>query len=85
MSKNEYFHYVKNKIDKFRHSACIQKENRNAVAYDSRDVAIILRQLKFKKSQSTNTFNYERKKVFEPMFVLESKMKDKIKSFQIKF
>ena len=47
MSKIEYFHYVKNKIDKFRHLACIQEENRNAVAYDCRDVAIILRQLKF--------------------------------------
>ena len=33
--------------------------------------------LKFKKSQSTNTYHKERKKVFEPMFVLESKRKDK--------
>ena len=41
-----------------------------------RDVVIILRQLKFKKSQSTNTFHHEPKKVFEPMFVLESKRKD---------
>ena len=49
-----------NKMDKFRHSACIQEENRNAVAYNCRDVAIILRQLKFKKSQSTNTFHNER-------------------------
>ena len=57
MSKIEYFHHVKNEIDKFRHLAYIQKENRNAVAYDCRDVAIILRQLKFKKSQSTNTFH----------------------------
>ena len=80
MSKIEYFHYVKNKIDKFRHLACIQLQIRNVVAYDWRDVAIILRQLKFKKSQSNNTFHYERKKVFEPMFVLESKRKDKIKS-----
>ena len=79
MSKIEYFRYEKNKIDKFRHLACIQLENRNAVAYDCRDVAIILRQLKFKKSQSTNAFHYERK-VFEPMFVLGSKRKDKIKS-----
>ena len=47
------------------------------MAYDCRDVAIILRQLKFKKSQSTNTFHYKQKKVFEPMFVLESKRKDK--------
>ena len=80
MSKIEYFHHVKNEIDKFRNLACIQKENRNAVAYDCRDIVIILRQLKFKKSQSTNTFHNERKKVFEPMFVLESKRKDKIKS-----
>ena len=80
MSKIGYLQYVKNKIDKFRHLACSKKENRNAVAYDCRDVAIILRQLKFKKSQSAHTFHYERKKVFEPMFVLESKRKDKIKS-----
>ena len=80
MSKIEYFHYVKNKIDKFRHLACIQQENRNAMAYDCRDVAIILRQLKFKKSLSTNTFHYERKKVVKPMFDLESKRKYKIKS-----
>ena len=79
MSKFEYFHYVKNKIDKFRHLACIQYENRNAVAYDCRDVAIILRQLKFKKSQSTNTSIMNEKKVFEPMFVLKSKREDKIK------
>ena len=50
------------------------------MAYDCREVVIILRQLKLKKSQSTHTFHNERKKVFEPMFVLESKMKDKIKS-----
>ena len=42
MSKIEYFCYVKNKIDKFRHLPCIQKENRNAVAYDCRDVAVNL-------------------------------------------
>ena len=54
------------------------------MAYDCRDVAIILRQLKFKKTQSTNTFHYERKKVFEPMFVLESKRKDKIKSWSFR-
>ena len=47
------------------------------MAYDCRDVAIILRQLKFKKSQSAHTFHYDRKKVFKPMFVLESKRKDK--------
>ena len=52
----------------------------HAVAYDYRDIAIILRQLKFKKSQSTNTFHYERKNVFEMMFVLKSERKDKIKS-----
>ena len=80
MSKIEYFHYVKNKIDKFRHLACIRYEIRDAVAYNCRNVAIILRQLKFKKSQSTNTFHYERKKVFKLMFVPESKRKDKIKS-----
>ena len=45
--------------------------------YDCRDVAIILRQLKFRKTQSTHTFHNERKKVFKPMFVLESKRKDK--------
>ena len=77
MSKIGYFHYVKNKIDKFRHLACIQEENRNAVAFDCRDVAIILRQLKFKKSQSTHTFHYERKKVFKLIFVLERKRKTK--------
>ena len=71
---------MKNKIDEFRDLACIQQEHRNAVAYDCRDVAIILRQLKFEKSQSTHTFHNERKKVFEPMFVLENKRKDKIKS-----
>ena len=49
------------------------------MAYVCRDVAIILRQLKFKKSQSPQTFHYERKKVFELMFVLESKGKGKIK------
>ena len=32
MSKIGYFHYVKNKNVKFRHLACIQEENRNAVA-----------------------------------------------------
>ena len=52
------------------------------MAYDCRDVAIILRQLEFKKSQSTYTFHYERKKVSELMFVLESKRKAKIKSWQ---
>ena len=64
MWKIEYFHNVKNEIDKFRQLACIQKENRNAVAYDCCDVTIILRQLKLQKSQSTNTFHNERKKVF---------------------
>ena len=32
-----------NKIDKSRHLACIHQENRNAVVYGCRDVAIILR------------------------------------------
>ena len=40
---------MKNEIDESRHLACIQLENRNAVAYGCRDVAIILRQLKLKK------------------------------------
>ena len=52
MSKIGYFYYVKNKIDKFCHLTCIQYENRNYAAYDCRDVRIVLRQLKFKKSQS---------------------------------
>ena len=73
MSNIGYSHYVKNKIDKFRHLACIQEENRNAVAYDYSDVVIILRQLKLRRSQSTHTFHNEQKKVFEPMFVLERK------------
>ena len=77
MSKIEYFNYVKNKIDKFRHLACIQEENRNTAAYDCRDVAIILRQLKLKKSQSTNTFHYERKKVSNPCLFLKVKGKTK--------
>ena len=77
MSKIEYFHLVNNKIDRFRNLACVQKETRNAVAYDCRDVAIILKQLKFKKSKSTNTFHNERKKVFAPMFVLERQRKEK--------
>ena len=41
------------------------------------EIEIILRQLKFKKSQSTHTFHYERKKVFKLMFVVESNRKDK--------
>ena len=45
------------------------------MAYDCHVVKIILRQLKLKNSQSTNTFHNERKKVFEPMFVLKSKRK----------
>ena len=68
---------MKNKIDKLHHLACIQQENRNAVVYDCRDVAIILRQLKLKKSQSTHTFYYERKKVFEPIFDLKAKERTK--------
>ena len=65
MSKTGYFHYVKNKIDEFSHLACIQQKDQDAVAFDCRDVAIILRQLKFKKSQSTHTFHNERKKSFQ--------------------
>ena len=64
MSKIEYFHYVKNEKDKSRHLAYIQWENRNAAAYDCHDVSEILKQLKFKKSKSTNTFHNERKKSF---------------------
>ena len=37
-------YYVKNKIDKSRHFVCIHYENRNAVVYGCRDIAIILRQ-----------------------------------------
>ena len=77
MSKIEYFHHVKNKIDRFRHLACIQKENRNAVAYDCRDVAMILKQLKFKKSQSTTAFHYERKKVLNRCLFLKDNGKTK--------
>ena len=77
MLKIGYFYYVKNKIDNFRHLACIEYENRNAVAHGCRDVAIIVRQLKFKKSQSTHTFHNERKKVFEPMLFLKAKGKAK--------
>ena len=73
MSKIEYFHFVKNKIDKFRHLACILLENRNALAYDCRDLAIILRQLKFKKSQSTNTFHNEQKKFSNRCLFLKAK------------
>ena len=68
---------MKNKIDKFRHLACIQYENRNAVAYDCRDVAIILRQLQFKKSESTHTFHNERKKFSNRYLVLKAKGKTK--------
>ena len=39
----EYINYVKNEIGKSLQLACIQYENRNAVAYGCRDVAIILR------------------------------------------
>ena len=69
---------MKNKIDMSNHLARIHLENRNAVFYGWRDVAIILRQHEFKKSQCT--FHNERKKVFEPMLVLESKKEEKIKS-----
>ena len=77
MSKIGYFHHVKNEIDKFRHLACIQKENRKAVAYECRDVAIILRQLKFKKSQSAFTFHNERKKFSNRCLFLKAKGKTK--------
>ena len=50
LSKIEYFNHVKNKTDKSRHLACIQLENLKDVAYGCHDVAIILRQPKFKKS-----------------------------------
>ena len=66
---------MKNEIDKSFHLACIQLENRNDVAYGCRDIAIFLRQ-----SKSINTLHNERKKVFEPMFVLERTRKDKNKS-----
>ena len=62
--ENLIFSLCEKKIDKFRHLACIQQENRNAVANDSCNVAIILRQLKFRKSQNTHTFHNERKKSF---------------------
>ena len=48
------------------------------MAYDCRDVAIILRQLKFKKSQSTNTFHNERNFFLNRCLFL--KAKGKIKS-----
>ena len=48
------------------------------MAYGCHDTAIILRQPKFKKSQSINTFHNQCKKVFEPMFVLKRKEKDKV-------
>ena len=47
------------------------------MAYGCRDVAIILRHPKFKKVTEYNTFHYERKKVLEPMLVLENTRKDK--------
>ena len=77
MSKIEYYHHVKNKIERFRHLACIQKENRNAVAYDCNDVALILKQLQFKKSQSTNTFHNERKKFSNRCLFLKNNEKTK--------
>ena len=59
------------------HLACILLGNRHAVAYGCRDVTIILRHAKSKKSQRINTFHNEREKVFEPLFVLESTWKEK--------
>ena len=41
MSKIGYFHYVKNKIDEFRHLACIQQEIRKAVANDNSETTQI--------------------------------------------
>ena len=64
---------MKNRIDKSNDLACIHLENRNAVFYGWRDVAIIPRQPEFKKSQCT--FHNERKKVFEP-----KQKEEKIKS-----
>ena len=45
------------------------------MAYDCRDVAIILGQLKFKKSQSTNTFYNERNKFLKRCLFLKAKGK----------
>ena len=47
------------------------------MAYDCRDVAIILRQLKFKKSQSTHTFHYEQKRFLDRCLFLKAKGKTK--------
>ena len=47
------------------------------MAYDCRDVAIILRQLKFKKSQSTNAFHYEQKSFRTDDLFLKAKGKTK--------
>ena len=77
MSKIGYFLYVKNKIDEFRHLAGIQLENQNAVPYNCRDVALILRQLKFKKSQSTHSIMNEKKFLNRCLFL---KAKGKTKS-----
>ena len=68
---------MKNKIDKSRHSACIHKENRNAVVYCCRDVAIILRQ-PYLKSHSVSIPSIMN--VFEQMFVCESKMEENVNS-----
>ena len=77
MSKIGYFYYVKNKIDMFCYLDCIQQENRNAVAYECHDVAIVLRQLKFKKSQSTHTIRYEGKKFSNRCLFLTAEGKTK--------
>ena len=47
------------------------------MAYECRDAAIILRQLKFKKSQSPHTFHYERKKFSNRCLFLKAKEKTK--------
>ena len=75
--ENWIFSLCENNFDKFRPLACIQYENRNAVAYDCRDVAIILRQPKFKKSQSTHSFHNERNRFSNRWFFLEAKVKTK--------
>ena len=54
------------------------------MAYGCRDITISLKHPKLKKSQSINTFQNERKKVFEQMFALEITRKDKINSWSFR-
>ena len=78
MSKIGYFQYVKKKSTSSIIQLTFNKKIETLwlmIAVTSR--ALILRQLIFKKSQSTHTFHNERKKVFEPTFVLEAKGKTK--------